>query len=982
MKSHPDSERIFALRRYLISFVLIVVYILADRSTVFLQIWSSISAWYPPAGIALVMLIGMGARYVPVLVLAGVIAAKLNYHTATLSYTFLFANLVIILGYAGTAVILQRVVKINWRLTSIRDVLSLLFVALPTAAIVAMAGTLLLVLDHSVPRAEYVKAALNWWIGDAVAIACFTPFCLVFLMPGMRRFAGLAHTAADTDLISPSESVHGFHGAYRTLESVALAVVMGGALWIVLGPKSGDNHDMFYIFFLPIIWIAVRRGLRGAVSGILMLDIGIVVSLRIFPGDPSHFAVLQFLMLILSLTGLVLGALISERDRTEGRLFREEERVRLLLESVGEAVYGTDIHGNCTFCNPGFLRLLRYASQQALLGRNIHDVIHHTKANGDPFPWDECPLRQALSEGGKAHVNDTVWRSDGSGVRVEIWSHPLIQNDRVLGSVVTMVDMTERLRAEESLRQAKEAAEAANHAKSDFLANMSHELRTPMNGILGMAALAMDTDLSAEQREYLDMVKSSGESLLSLLNNILDLSKIEAGKLDMEIADFSIEDCIEEALRPFIPLAREKSIELMWNATNMPSQVRGDYLRLRQILLNLLGNALKFTTEGEVSIFAECASAADSEVRIHFVISDTGIGIPTGQQGKIFEAFAQADMSTSRRYGGTGLGLSISERLVTMMNGKIWLESEEGHGSKFHFEVFFERSKSQLPPFVPSNHKTAESRRVLVADDHEMNLALLKRLLLASDMDPVTAFGGTGALATFQEHARRGANFSIALLDMGMPDLDGLKLATLFSSSPNPPARIILMLEAPLDSARYSECRARGIVTILKPIRRVALLETLDGQKNKLLGERGISVNGGRAASLRILLAEDNLINQRLLSRILEKMGHRVVVASDGVGALALWSEQPFDLIAMDVQMPHVDGLEAARKIRAEEMKTNQHIPIIAITANAFDDDRRRCAEAGMDGYVVKPISKQAIRDEIDRVLIFSNRKVSVPAQK
>jgi signal transduction histidine kinase len=282
-----------------------------------------------------------------------------------------------------------------------------------------------------------------------------------------------------------------------------------------------------------------------------------------------------------------------------------------------------------------------------------------------------------------------MWNSSGDSFPVELWSSPLIQNNRVAGVVVIFTDISERLRIDESLRLAKENAEAANRAKSDFLANMSHELRTPMNGILGIAALALDTELSAEQREYLGMVKSSGESLLSLLNDILDLSRIESGKLELETIDFSIEDCIEQALQPVIPQAQEKGIDLVWDAIGIPPLVRGDQVRLRQVLVNLVGNALKFTKQGEVTILAERSTTTESGIRFHFTISDTGIGIPVEKQRKIFEAFAQADMSTSRRYGGTGLGLSISERLVRLMHGRIWLESEVDTGSKFHFEVTF-----------------------------------------------------------------------------------------------------------------------------------------------------------------------------------------------------------------------------------------------------------------------------------------------------
>jgi two-component system sensor histidine kinase/response regulator len=720
-------------------------------------------------------------------------------------------------------------------------------------------------------------------------------------------------------------------------------------------PRSAGNQNMFYVFFLPIVWIAVRRGLRGAATGILMLNIGIVLSLQFSVGDRSHFEVLQLLMLVLSLTGLILGTLISERDRTEKRLSREEERVRLLLESVGEAVYGVDVEGNCTFCNTAFLHNIGYATSQPLLGKNIHEIIHHTRADGSPYLWIECPLRNAFLGGEKVHLpNELMWSSSGNSFPVELWSSPLIQNGRVAGAVVIFTDITERLRSEESLRLAKESAEAANRAKSDFLANMSHELRTPMNGILGMAALAMDTDLSTEQREYLGMVKSSGESLLSLLNDILDLSKIESGKLELEITDFSIEDCIEQALQPVIPQAQEKGINLVWHVTNVPPMVRGDQVRLRQVLINLVGNALKFTKQGEVTILAELSSKTESSLRFHFTISDTGIGIPVEKRRKIFEAFAQADMSTTRRYGGTGLGLSISERLIKLMNGRIWVESEVGKGSKFHFEV----------SFLPADHQTVrpdsdyravpEQHLVLIADDNPVNLTMLKRVLSEWGVASVAALGGGEALDIFREHSRRKVVFPAALLDLDMWDFSGLQLAELISASPGN-TQIILMLHSPLDSERANECKRLGISTILKPLRRLPLRQVLHNQKTMPvtnLNTAPSSTVKDRAeadSGLRILLAEDNIVNQRLISRMLEKMGHAVVVVNDGAAALHMLSQQEFDLIAMDMQMPVMDGVEATLKIRLKESGTADHMPIVAITANAFDDDRRKCFEAGMD---------------------------------
>ena len=471
------------------------------------------------------------------------------------------------------------------------------------------------------------------------------------------------------------------------------------------------------------------------------------------------------------------------------------------------------------------------------------------------------------------------------------------------------------------------------------------------------------------------------------MNNILDLSKIESGKLELEISDFSIEDCIEQAFQPVIPQAQEKGIDLVWDVTNVPPLVRGDQVRLRQVLINLVGNALKFTKQGEVTILAELSAKTESSMRFHFTISDTGIGIPVEKQRKIFEAFAQADMSTTRRYGGTGLGLSISERLVKLMNGRIWLESEVGKGSKFHFEVSFLPADSQT--IRPDSDYRADSKQhlVLIADDNAMNLKMLKRVLLEWGVASVTALGGLEALDIFREHSLRNIIFSAALLDVDMRDLGGLQLARLIVASPGA-TQIIEMLHSPLDNERANECKRLGLFTVLKPLRRLPLRQVLHSQNTMALStsttaptpvvtERTSGVTG-----LRILLAEDNIVNQRLLSRILQKMGHTVVVANDGAAALLILSQQEFDLVAMDMQMPVMDGIEATQKIRLNELGTARHMPIVAITANAFDDDQRKCFEAGMDGYVVKPVSARAIGDEVSRVMALFNQAQPETVQK
>ena len=451
----------------------------------------------------------------------------------------------------------------------------------------------------------------------------------------------------------------------------------------------------------------------------------------------------------------------------------------------------------------------------------------------------------------------------------------------------------------------------------------------------------------------------------------------------MEVVDFSIEDCIEQAFQPVIPQAQEKGIDLIWDAVGVPHLVRGDQVRLRQVLINLVGNALKFTKQGGITVLAELSGKTESTMRFHFSISDTGIGIPVEKQCKIFEAFAQADMSTTRRYGGTGLGLSISERLVKLMNGRLWLESEVGKGSKFHFEVCFLPANGQTLSPNPDRRAITEQHPVLIADDNPVNLNMLKRVLLEWGIPSVSALGGLQALEIF----RSNIIFSAVLLDVDMKDFGGLQLARLLAASPVA-TQMIMMLRSPLDNERANECKRLGISTIVKPLRRLPLREVLYRQKAAAQPASTAALSSTAAdkdpgvVGLRILLAEDNMVNQRLISRILQKMGHTVAVANDGAAALVMLSQQEFDLVAMDMQMPVMDGLEATQKIRLDELGKGRHLPIVAITANVFSDDRRKCFEAGMDGYVVKPVSAKAIGNEVGRVMAPFSQAQSETVQK
>jgi PAS domain S-box-containing protein len=980
------------LRQLIVAVGFVVVYVLVDRTTVSFQIWTEISAWYPPTGLALAALIGLGWRYAPVILLAESISSVVNYHLPVRSYSFLLGNIEFISVYTAAAVVLRRVVKIDWRLRSMRDVTWLLLIATCASCIVAFVGTRFLMADHLIPASGYLLATMNWWVGDAVAIGSIVPFSLIYVVPRLRRYLVYSERDGKAEEAAHKAGRHELQGLGRAVESGLFAAGILAVLWAALSGRLSRGNEMFYLLFLPLILVAVRRGLRGATAAILALDTGIILALQLFQRSYSELTLLQFLMLILSLAGLVLGALISERNESEQKLSEEEARMRLLLESTGEAVYGVDNKGECTFCNQSLLRLLGYASQEELLGRNIHDVIHHTGRSGAANSRDECSMQRELQSGRKFHVpEELLWRSNGTSFDAELWCHPLFEEGERRGAVVTFVDITERKKVQQALRQAKEDAEAANRAKSDFLANMSHEIRTPMNGILGMTTLALETNLDAEQREYLGMVKSSGESLLTLLNDILDLSKIEAGKLDLEIADMSVENCIEEALEPLALRAQQKGIELVWNVgRDIPEVVQGDSTRLRQVFINLVGNALKFTNEGQVAIYGRHAGIVEGGLVLEFTVSDTGIGIAEEKRKKIFEAFAQADMSTTRRYGGTGLGLSICERLVNLMGGRIWVESEEGRGSEFHFtmKVFCDAAKEK-PGVTPDGRVQPKIqpmvRRVLVVGHNPVNRELLERLLPRWNMKAVEAASAKDALVLLTRAQRTYESFSAIMIDKDMTNPGGLALLAALRTSAASDLPAILVHSRPLDAAERKRCEQVGVTrTILKPFRRSALFQAFQecfGEVKETQATATVAPEEEVRIGLRILLAEDNAVNQRLTSRLLEKMGHTVTIAGNGQIALQLLNEEEFDLVAMDMQMPIMDGLEATERIRASEKKSGRHVAIVAMTANAFEEDRERCRRAGMDGYIAKPVSYKSIEMEIARVMAAQEKpeKVEVP---
>lgn len=736
--------------------------------------------------------------------------------------------------------------------------------------------------------------------------------------------------------------------------------IVGNRISLVMTPESAERAQTTV---LPQYW---RDGVVRDVPYQYVKKDGIVIDVlldSVVTDDPAWGKI-----------SLSTVRNITLRKRAE----EEARRMRALLNSIIQ-----------NLPTPVFLKEaeeLKYVlwnrASEKLYGFSSEEVLGKTAY--DFFPDDQAEVfhaqdRETLSKGRLLCVPEQLVDTKAKGTRiVHSKKLPILDDDGTPRYLVGISeDITDRKEAEKALIKARDAAEQASRAKSEFLANMSHEIRTPINGIMGMTELALNTELTPEQHEYLDAVRISADALLKLINDILDFSKIEAGKLELIDVDFALRDTIADTMTMLAVQAHKKDLELVYQVSpDVPDALIGDPGRIRQVLVNLVGNAIKFTEKGEVVVRVQSGIEQREEAHLHFTVTDTGIGIPPEKHEKIFHEFEQADGSTSRKYGGTGLGLAICSRFCEMMGGKIWVESEVGKGSTFHFTARLHLQKVTMAQANPEEIGNLKELSVLVVDDNATNRKILEQILLYWGMNPTVVDGGPAALDAIKNACESGKPFPIILTDCMMPEMDGFQLVERIKQDACSPSSTIVMLTSSGERGDAARCLNLGISAyLLKPVKQSELLFTIskvlqgpsaDQVRPSLITRHSIRESKRR---LSILLAEDNAVNQKLAIKMLERMGHTVTVAANGVGALGLLEKMDFDLVLMDVQMPEMDGLEATRRFRDREKAAGGHMPIIAMTAYAMKGDKERCLEAGMDGYISKPISGQELYETIEHVM-------------
>jgi PAS domain S-box-containing protein len=779
----------------------------------------------------------------------------------------------------------------------------------------------------------------------------------------------------------------------------------------VLNRNHGDKQDQFTAEFEGITYRVVFLGLYDVRD----VEVGKIVMFKdmtLAGKNLKHMVRVVFglgLIIGLALMGffyIYVGTIenrlkkkrqeldkeIEDRKRFQKSLQDNLEFLSTLIDEIPNPIFYKDHEGTYKGCNNAFASQIMGLPRDEIIGRKIYDIPNK-------IPLDLAKTyhekdMELLKQGGVQTYESEVKTSEGV-LRYFMFSKAVFRDSsgNPAGIVGVMLDLTPHREAEMALVRSREqteevnkklkesvevatrlaaAAQMANMAKSEFLANMSHEIRTPMNGIMGMTDLALTTELSPEQREYLVSVRMSAECLLAIINDILDFSKMEAGKLELSEIAFELPELVADTMGTMVIQAHEKGLELAYYVPpEIPETLCGDPGRLRQILINLLGNSLKFTEQGEVTVLVELQHVDEKEIGLHFIIQDTGIGIPADKVAKIFDPFEQADSSTTRKYGGTGLGLAIVSKLVAMMHGRVWAESELNRGSKFHFTVRLGVVDQKQSCVGSPRFTNMRDLKVLVVDDNDTNLRILELTLEQWEMRPLCVKDGFLGIAELKTAYESGKKFDVALIDYMMPEMDGIELIGRIRKDDRFSKLVIILLTSGGDRFTTNKWKELGIETcLLKPVKNSALqqaiMKSFDGSCDSTIIAPEIPTIAVRRNKLKVLLAEDNIINQKVATRIVEKMGHSVHIANDGIEVLSLLDTESFDVILMDVQMPNMDGFDATRAIREREKLSGAHIPIIAMTAHAMKGDMEECLDVGMDGYVSKPVNVKELEQALD----------------
>jgi two-component system sensor histidine kinase/response regulator len=666
-----------------------------------------------------------------------------------------------------------------------------------------------------------------------------------------------------------------------------------------------------------------------------------------------------------------------------------EERTKLILDSSGEGLFGLNAEGVTTFVNPAACKILGYDTED-LVGHSIHALIHHSHADGSPYPPEDCPMRAAFTEGHVTTIdNEVLWHKDDHSIPVEYTATPIVKEGAIIGAVISFRDIAERKAAEEAMREAKEIAEAASQTKADFLANMSHEIRTPMNAIIGLTHLALRTELTSKQKDYLEKIQGSGNHLLGIINDILDFSKIEAGKLEMETVDFDLDKVLDKLADLIGDKASKAGLELIFNVdADLPRNLQGDPLRLGQILINYANNAVKFTEKGDIIVRVRRVEDAETDLLARFEVQDTGIGLKAEQIEKVFQSFQQADTSTTRNYGGTGLGLAISKQLAELMGGEVGVESEHGVGSTFWFTARLGKGNAKRRVFLPT--PDLRNRRVLVVDDNAQARLVISEMLASMTFRVDEVASGEEALSAISKADAEGDGYEIAFIDWRMPKgIDGIETSRRLAAMNLETKTHPVMVTAYGREEVFREAEGAGIeVSLVKPVNPSILFDAAIRALGGTDVPEGLDSGAKPTQELttvdladimgaRLLLVEDNILNQQVAEEILKAAGFVVETADNGQIAVERIQNVAYDAVLMDVQMPVMDGYTATREIRNLQSET-RNVPIIAMTAHAMAGDEDKSLQAGMNGHVTKPIDPDQLFATLQKWIQPSEKRAQV----